>query len=67
MKANVSYSGFLHRRGQAKRASVTIAIEPEGEAEKAILRLAHAGTRELYIHDSGNAELIITMPRGKNP
>jgi hypothetical protein len=52
---------------QSKAEDFKLGHYPEGEAEKAILRLAHAGTRELYIHDSGNAELIITMPRGKNP
>jgi hypothetical protein len=67
MKANIEWSGNNQRRGYGRMPEVHISIEPESEAEKAVLRMAYSGKRRLDVWESGNAEIVITMPRGKNP
>ena len=67
MKAKLSYSALVARGGQPKHGIVSILIDADTEEEKAILRMAYSGIREVSIYESGNAEITIRMPRGKNP
>ena len=66
MKAAITYSGNIERRGYGRMPTVRISVEPETEAEKAVLRMAYSGKRTVFIWESGNAEIKIQMPRGRN-
>lgn len=66
MKASIQGSGNQNRQNQGRRPYVTIVIEPEGEAEKAVMRMAYSGRRRVFVWDSGIMDLRITMPRGSN-
>lgn len=66
MKAEISHSGNMERRGYGRIPTVSIALTPENEVEKAVLRMAYSGKRTVYIWASGDAEIHIEMPRGKN-
>ena len=66
MKAQVEYSDNVERKGYGRIPVVSIALQPESEEERAILRMAYSGKRKVNIWGSGNATIEITMPRGKN-
>ena len=65
MKVTGISSGFSQKRGQGKQAYVNVFLEAESTAERAMMAMATAGTMKLYVYNSGNAELQITMPRAK--
>lgn len=65
MKATIQDSGRIQRR-DGSRPYVNIALEPENEAERAVLRMAYSGKRTMLVWSAGNATVQITMPRGKN-
>ena len=66
MKAEISHSGNVERRGIGRFPYVSISLMPENEAEKAVLRMAYSGKRSVIIWSDGNAEIRFSMPRGKN-
>ena len=66
MKAEIEFSGNRERRGYGRTPVVHIGLEPENELERAVLRMAYSGKRQVDIWESGNATIIITMPKGKN-
>jgi hypothetical protein len=66
MKVSRIDSGHYERRGQGQRAVLHISLEPENEMEKALVRMASAGQREVYCSMAGGTMSIsVTMPRGK--
>jgi mannose-6-phosphate isomerase-like protein (cupin superfamily) len=65
MKARVEYSGNTKWRN-GRRPHVAIAIEPETPEEEVILRMAYSSKSEVYIWESGRAEIQINMPVGSN-
>ena len=65
MIARVSGSGNIERRGQGRRPYVNIALEPEGEVEKALLRTFFSAQHKVFVWSSGNAEIQFVLPRGK--
>ena len=66
MKAYISHSGNVDRRGIGRMPFVCIYLEPENETEKAVIRMAYSGKRSVSIWSDGNAEIRFSMPRGKN-
>jgi hypothetical protein len=66
MKAEIKSSGNREMRGYGRSPYVNIELTPENELERAVLRMAYSGKRELHIWSSGDATIEITMPRGKN-
>jgi hypothetical protein len=55
MRATVTNSALIERRGRGRYPDVSIMLESDNEMEKAILRMAYAGKRSVYIYASGNA------------